>query len=118
MSHADFKVEIDEEDEDDSSTLALNKTSCNYAQRFYNKSPKENVAFIPERKQLIKRRILKLQNKDTSFKDADFWWEPKENRSLLEFILQENLKSGYNNYIPQRAIEELNKQIKVLTTKK
>jgi len=117
MSHADFKVEIDEEDEDDSSTLALNKTSCNYAQRFYNKSPKENVAFIPERKQLIKRRILKLQNKDTSFKDADFWWEPKENRSLLEFILQENLKPGYNNYIPQRAIEELNKQIKVLTTK-
>ena len=114
MSHVEFKIE-DKEDED--APLALNKISCKYAQRFYNKGPKENVAFIPERKQLIKRRILKLQNKDTSFKDADFWWEPKENRSLLEFILQENLKPGYNNYIPQRAIEELNKQIKVLTTK-
>jgi hypothetical protein len=121
MSHVEIKIE-DREDED--APLALNKISCKYAQRFYNKGPKENVTFIPERKQLVKRRILKLKkDKTIPFKDDDFWWEYdfwwelKGNRTLLEFMLEENLKQKYNNHIPIRAIEELNKEIAAVTTK-
>ena len=115
MSRGEFKIEDVKEDED--APFALNKTSCKYAQHFYNKSPNENVAFIPGQKRLIKRRILQLQNENTSFKESDFWWDPKGDRTLSDFMLQENLKPGYNNHIPLRAIEELNKEIDALTTK-
>ena len=124
MSQVEFKIEEDKKVED--FPLALNTTSCKYAQRFYNKGSKENVAIIPERKQLIKRRILKLwreglkingvvvEKKDRIWQ-TDFWWE-KKNTTLTDFIRHENSNPTSNNYVLPRIIEELNTQINDATT--
>ncbi len=114
MSHDEFKSE---DKEDEGAPLALNKISCKYAHLFNTKGPKENVAFIPERKQLVKRRILELKNDTNTFREADFWWTEKGGRTLQQFMLEENSNPFYRNHIPLRAIEELNKEIAVETTK-
>ncbi len=114
MSHVEFKSE---DKEDEGAPLALNTISCKYAQLFNTKGPKENVVFIPERKQLVKRRILELKNDTNTFREADFWWTEKGGRTLQQFMLEENSNPFYRNHIPLRAIEELNKEIAVETTK-
>ena len=74
----------------DPSYLALIKDNCFYEKWFHRDG--QVVAPLRDDKKLIKRKIAQRWREGQRAETADFWWDPKEGRTLDEFIRQYNAK--------------------------
>ena len=68
------------------SRLALATPNCSYEPFFHDR---QLVAPLPDNKKLIKRKILE-QWRSGEVEAADFWWDPKNHKTLEYFSEMEN----------------------------